>query len=161
MAFGTFVEKTGDDQCTRFACKVETATILDPTNASALEQGEWLEPTATGKLWKRHVGTANGPMVAFPVAAPRGSTDVQSTGKTELYQKWELADTTSYKPGLTYTVGMRLMVNSVDIGGGVMRSALTTGEAASDVDQAIVVIPPSDSTTFTPMRIKRIWHIHA
>lgn len=161
MAFGTFVEKTGDDQCTRFACKVETAAILDPTNANALEQGEWLEPTSTGKLWKRQAAAGNGPAISFPVAAPRGSTDVQASGKTELYQKWELADTTSYDPAITYTVGMPLVVNTIDIGAGVMRSVLTTGATTGDYVQAIVVIPPTDATTFTPMRIKRVWHIHA
>ena len=159
MAFGTFVERTPDDQCVRHAGKIDSASIsiLDPNDANALEQGEWLEPTSTGKAYQRHTAAANGPAVAYPVAAPKGSTDVQATGKTELYKKWEEADTTCYDPGITYTVGMKLVVNQVDIGGGVNRSVLTTA-ASGDYALAIVEIPPDDATAFTPMRIRRIFH---
>ena len=156
MAFGTFEVVTPEDQSVRWAEKVTTPAILDPLDATAVEQGEWLNPDSTGKTYERVSGTpatAAGPVIAYPVASPKGSTDVQAIRKVELYIDWEIADTTCYESA-TYTVGEPLCVNTVTIDG-VSRAVLVKAIADFDYVQAEVITPPTDATTYTPMRIRR------
>ena len=155
QGFGHFQVLTAEEFNTRFAHKLYDGTLLNPSNANVLEQGEWLTPTAAdGSKYERAAAGGNGPNVALPIAGIKGATDAQSRGKVETYDVWEQALTTSYDPLGTYAVGTRLRVELIDIGGGVMRSVLTDSASGGEV-QAEVMVAPATAASFTEMRIKR------
>jgi hypothetical protein len=154
--FGHFQVLTAEEFNTRFAHKVDDPTLLDPMDADAFEQGEWLKPTAAdGTKFERAGAGGNGPKVAYPIAGLKGATDAQSRKKAELYVVWEQAYTTSFDPNGTYSVGTPLRVELKDIGGGVMRSVLTDAAASGEVVAEVEVPPVAPLTDFNQMRIRR------
>lgn len=155
MAFGTFREITPEENCVRKALNAETPAILNPDAVNALEQGEWVEPDGTTATnYQRHAAADDGPVVSYPVAAPKGSTDGQGLGKIDAYMHWKLAITTTYETGKTYNVGTALKVNQVAIGG-QNYSILTPCDTDWDNIVAVVVEPPSSTATYEEMKIQQ------
>lgn len=155
MAFGEFRVLEAEDQALRQNRKVSDTSILSGSAANALEQGEFMVPTTGAKRTvERYTATDGGPVLAFPVAGRKGSTDAQALGKTELYIDWASAETTSYDPGGSYSVGTLLKVNQVSISG-VNRSVLTP---ATSGQQAVAVVenPPDTPADHTKMLIRRV-----
>jgi len=69
QGFGHFQVLTAEEFNTRFAHKLYDGTLLNPSNANVLEQGEWLTPTAAdGSKYERAAAGGNGPNVALPIA---------------------------------------------------------------------------------------------
>jgi len=153
MAFGTFQVLNPEDIAVRHNRKVDPVAILDPTAANALEQGEWLRPKdAVKKTLERHDAADAGPKLAYPVASPKGSTDCQALGRSEMYLVWDHALTTCYDGTASYDEGTPLKVNQVAIGG-QNYSVLVPADTDKDNVVAIVENPPDTPTEYTPMRI--------
>ena len=162
MAFGTFQSVTPEDQCIRKPKHLSDTDLVNPAEADCLEQGEWVVPSAAvDREYERYGNTRDaGPVVAYPAAAPRGSTDQQALGRVEVYVKWEEAVITSYDPAppAPYAVGSPLKVSEETIDG-IDRSVLTLADGNQENVQAVVVMPPDVPADFTPMRIQRAWYV--
>lgn len=159
MAFGTFRILHPEDTAVRHNRKVYPTTILDPSNAAPLQQGEFLAPRdGAAKTLERHTGTAGGPAVAYPCAALPGNTDAQALGRSEFYLGWVVAETTTYNSGGSYDEGTPLKVNKVTIDSQDY-SILTPASADHENVVAEVENPPTDATSYTPMRIRQARYV--
>lgn len=158
MAFGSFRSTTPEEQCLRRALKAADTTILDPASANTLEQGEWVTPNGTDPTtWERYAAADVGPVTAYPVGAPAGSTDGQALGKIDAYEKWEVAYTTCYdgEGGVgSYDPGDKLKVNQVAIGG-VNRSVLTVCDTDWDNVVAVVLEGTATPGDYDEIKIQR------
>jgi hypothetical protein len=167
MPFGTFRLITPDDLTHRKALPLVAPTppalsLLDPDNPDCLEQGEWVVPTADG--YARYDAVDAGPQIAWPKAAPKGSTDEQALGKMESYYAgdWR-AWTTSYDPSGTYVIDTPLKVALKDVDTGaatVNRSVLTNVTDNNDRVQAVCEEPPANALEFDPMLIRVARFVH-
>ena len=158
MSFGTFQVLNPGDQCYRRNRCVLPDSILRPSASNALEQGEWLNPNVSDShSFERYGAADSGPTVSYPVAARRGSTDVQSLGKTELYMSWVEAMTTTYDSTSLAQVapGAPLKVSQIDIDGENF-SILALADTSGDHVVAEILEPPTTPASYTEMRIRNV-----
>lgn len=121
--------------------EVSDTSILDPTDSTALEQGEWVARDTTGKVVRVTAVTTKVPMQVW---SQKGDMAVQALGKVTVLQLHQYeAETDMYKTDDTYAVGSELTVddNTID---GVTRSCLELA-ASSGVVHAICTKPPQDN----------------
>ena len=110
-------------------------TILNPTNANPLFDGEWME-IDTNYLAKR--GTGEGTKAAFQVFSLKGQYDTQAIGKTTLLflGGYEAETTVATVAGLA--VGDFLVVSDVSIGGVNKRGLIKAAGAGQHLVVATV-----------------------
>lgn len=129
MAAPNFTLVTELQVCIRRDFPLLAPTILNPLDAAALVEGEWLELDAS-YLLKR--GTANGATItSFPVHTERGRYDTQAIQKANVIFAGQYeADTLIHDALAGIAIGDPLMVNDCSIGGVTRRGLIkaTTGK---------------------------------
>lgn len=131
-------------------------TLLDPTEADALIQGEWLVSNSAGKFVRVGASSVRGAKQMF---TQKGDTSAQAIGKVAVLQLHEYeAETTVFADGLTPAVGDPLTVKQATVDG-VTRSALAAA-SSGDFVYGYVSKAPADnggklrfekSTTLVPL----------
>ena len=113
-------------------------TLLDPNEADALVQGEWLQYNSSSKGVRITAETAKNVMQVF---TQKGDTAGQAIGKTAVIQLHEYeAETDMFDGAGSYAVDTELTVGDVTIDG-VVRSALKVAAAGNSV-HALCTKPP-------------------
>ena len=99
--------------------EVASATLIDPNDALALTQGEWVVSNASGKF----VRVSSQTLGAFQVFTQRGDTSAQAIGKIAVLQLHEYeAETTQFADAITPAIGTALALDAVTIDGVTNRS---------------------------------------
>ena len=116
-------------------------TLLDPNDALALVQGEWLVLNGSHKLARVGASSVRGAMQMF---TQRGDTSAQAIGKVTVLQLHSYeADTTMFADALSApTVGDPLTVKASTVDGVANRSALAAA-ASGDFVYAHVTKTPA------------------
>ncbi len=131
MATPKFELITELQACIRRDFPLAVPAILNPLDAAALVEGEWLElDSANTYLLKRGTGAGTSGAV-FPVHTERGRYDTQSIQKVNVIFAGQYEAETMIHDAGSANIGDPLMVDSVTIGG-VSRRGLkvaTTGKA--------------------------------
>jgi len=115
--------KRGRQYCTIASVPLTDITLLDPTTAAPLLDGEWLtyDPANPGKLMQ-DVGTNPAVVRTFCVDTEKGRSETQVNGMTDIIRMGEYQGNTKiYTPG-ALVINDFLMVNDVTYPAG---SALT------------------------------------
>jgi len=114
-------------------------TLLDPTEADAIVQGEWLRrDTTTGKLVRATAGTQKNIMQVW---TQKGDFSAQAIGKCSVIQQHPYeAETDMFDPGGTFAIDTELAVETMTIDG-VSRAGLAVA-AAGEAVIAICTKPP-------------------
>jgi hypothetical protein len=97
-------------------------TLLDPTTALALIQGEWLVRDSSGKVARVGATPVRGAMQMF---TQKGDTSAQAIGKVAVLQLNEYeAETIMFADGLSPAMGDALTVKSITVDGTAGRCGL-------------------------------------
>jgi hypothetical protein len=121
---------------------VADPTILDPTDATAVEQGEWLALDATGHLVR--VGAAPLPM-AMQVFTQRGDYSSQAISKTCVLQLHEYEGETDMfeDAGGGFAVNDMLTVHTITVDGVTRSGFIQAVAGGTDWVYAIVTKDPA------------------
>jgi len=117
-------------------------TLLDPTEADALIQGEWITLDSTGLKAVRAVAGDRGAMQVF---TPKGDTSAQAIGKTAVLQLHEYeAETTIFDDAFAGAVGDPLTVDTITLDTvAAIFSGLRAATVSGDVVYGFVTRIPS------------------
>jgi hypothetical protein len=121
-------------------------SILDPNEADALLQGEWvsMDPGNSGKAVRHATTTARGAMQVF---TPKGDFSAQSIGKVAVLQLHEYeAETTIFEDNLPGgAVGEPLTVGTITLDGvGAVHTGLKVA-AGGDIVYGVITKLPADN----------------
>lgn len=115
-------------------------TLLDPTETTALIQGEWVVLNSAGKATRVGASSVRG---ALQVFTQKGDFSAQSIGKVAVLQLHEYeAETTMFADGLTPAVGDPLTVKASTVDSVAGRSALAAA-ASGDYVYGFVTKTPA------------------
>ena len=118
------------------------ATLIDPNDASALTQGEWLVRNSAGKGVRVGASSVRGAMQLF---TQKGDTSAQAIGKVTVLQQHEYeAETTMFADGFTPAIGDPVTVKASTVGGVASLSALAAA-VSTDFVYGFVTKAPADN----------------
>lgn len=111
------------------------STLLNPTGANPLVDGEWLELDSSYKLAR---GSGSGNLGVFPVHTERGRYDTQSIGKVNVIMLHDFEAETTICDVTGLGVHDKLMVADVTIGGLTKRGLKKSTGAAGTIEVGYV-----------------------
>lgn len=120
------------------------STLLDPNEADALIQGEWLKFSgAQGKVVRAVAGDRG----AMQVFTPKGDISGQAIGKTAVLQLHEYeAETTIFDDGFAGAIGDPLTVDTITLDTvGAIFSGLRAATTSGDIVYGHVTRLPADN----------------
>jgi hypothetical protein len=129
-----------------------SATVLDPTEVTALVQGEWLSLDSAGELVRADSPNNNAKMLF----TPKGSYDAQALGKVSVIQSQDFEVDTDMFTGTTWAIGDLVGIDQQTVDGTTrsvfaLHSGLTSG---TDYIYGVVTKAPADNSDLLRVQVQ-------